>query len=210
MKSTGMLRFEFVWHDFNSPNITSGKIVFTSKLKKPERFSFLSFYQPATGIIDEKLPGLLRLVGLPGDTIEIRNGDLYVNNEIADNKFDITTSFLIPNEQIKAALSVLKYDTFTRKLFHFPGSVCIELNSNELKQLKRNRISVTRYLIGAKEDNMYLNHRYSKKWSRDQFGPYIIPADSSFLMGDNRHSCIDSRQFGPVAISRWKGTVLNP
>jgi signal peptidase I len=42
---------------------------------------------------------------------------------------------------------------------------------------------------------------------RDNLGPLIIPADSYFVLGDNRDRSLDSRFFGIVHKSRIKGTV---
>lgn len=42
---------------------------------------------------------------------------------------------------------------------------------------------------------------------RDNFGPYIVPADKVFTLGDNRDNSNDSRFWGPVDIEDVKGKV---
>lgn len=42
---------------------------------------------------------------------------------------------------------------------------------------------------------------------RDQFGPQVVPADSYFVLGDNRDQSYDSRFWGTVAKNKIKGTV---
>ena len=44
--------------------------------------------------------------------------------------------------------------------------------------------------------------------SRDQFGPYTVPAGQYFAMGDNRDRSSDSRYWGPVPRSMIKGRAF--
>ena len=43
---------------------------------------------------------------------------------------------------------------------------------------------------------------------RDQFGPFTVPPDSVFCMGDNRDNSYDSRFWGPVPRDYFKGRAL--
>lgn len=61
------------------PTIMTGDHIFGNRLayktKDPERFDIVIFKYPD----DESRLFIKRVIGLPGDTIDIRNGDVYVN-----------------------------------------------------------------------------------------------------------------------------------
>jgi signal peptidase I len=48
----------------------------------------------------------------------------------------------------------------------------------------------------------------AERGTRDNFGPYVVPSDHFFMMGDNRDNSADGRVFGPVARRLIKGKAM--
>lgn len=107
--------------------IETGARLFGNRLsyltKDPERGDVVIFKYP----VDEKILYIKRIIGIPGDTVEIVNGVLYINGEVYE------------------------------------------------------------------ED-------YLKEDMKGSFGPYEVPEDSYFMMGDNRNNSGDSRYWNDEAI----------
>jgi signal peptidase I len=55
------------------------------------------------------------------------------------------------------------------------------------------------------DPTVYPAHVGLERGRRDNFGPYSVPADHFFCMGDNRDASYDSRFWGPVPASNVKG-----
>lgn len=110
-------------------------------IREPQRGDVVIFIFPKDGVTKY----IKRCVGVPGDTILVKDKQLYVNGEEFVNpehaKFMDTTSSGKQNIQPR-----------------LPGGVD----------------------------------------SRDNFGPYVVPANSYFMMGDNRDNSYDSRYWGVV------------
>ena len=88
-----------------------------------------------------------RLIGLPGDVVDLRDKQLFVNGQ------PVADPYVIHND---AAIGAV--DSF-----------------------------------------------HPQRIVRDQFGPYRVPPDSYFFMGDNRDLSYDSRYWGPVPRAYVKG-----
>ncbi len=101
----------------------------------PQPGDIVIFIYPVDGVTKY----IKRCVGLPGDTIQVRNKKLFVNGErYTDPEFS-----------------------------------------------KYIRPQILRRGPGGRD-------------SRDNFGPYVVPPNSYFMMGDNRDNSMDSRFWGTV------------
>ncbi len=92
---------------------------------------------------------------------------------------------------------------------------CVGLPGDEIqiigKQLWVNGIAVEdEGYASHSDDRTFPNRRYlpRKARLRDNFGPFVVPEDHYFFLGDNRDESYDSRFWGPVPSHYLKGRAL--
>lgn len=85
---------------------------------------------------------------------------------------------------------------------------CVGLPEDEIRMVDKDLYINGNWI----EDSTYTVHRDDERghgtFQRDNFGPYSVPEDGFFCLGDNRDQSYDSRFWGPVPEHFVKGRAL--
>jgi signal peptidase I len=198
-----VLHFTYVLRMFsfssssNSPTIPPHQVVVTSKLKKTKLLDFIVFKNITP---KDSSVSVLRVCGLPGDSVEIRNGDLFVNGKLVDSTLTLSHSYIVSpkdtaglNFDKSAAVSIAD----TSVLITYPD-----------KDMRKQRITSTRYILPEVIEDAYMQKMFHQSFNLDHFGPVKVPAHSYFVLGDNRSNALDSRYLGFISEKDILGTVV--
>lgn len=147
--------------------------IYLIKRDPPKRGDIIVFKYPK----DESLYYIKRVVGVPGDTLEVRNKIIHINDQ------PVFREPLAPEaaDQIFEKLDDPKYSRSNLELFQE------KLNPDD-----------TPHTIMIDKNNFFA----------ESSGPIVIPADSLFVMGDNRDFSNDSRFWGFVPMKNVKGKAM--
>jgi signal peptidase I len=206
-KITGALTYSTAVTNANSPAIKQGDFFFISNLPSPRRFNFIAYHHtdPNQGI---KLLFVHRICGMPGDTIAIRDGNLYVNGLSADDSMDLRLIYQIPANQ---TTTVAEHFNFSGDDIPNPtdsGKAVVALTKPQVKELATLQIPFKRRLEGPRTIVAEISALYQQPWALDEFGPIQVPANQYFVLGDNRYFSQDSRFLGFIKKEEISGVIL--
>ena len=172
-----------------APTLLPGDFIFSYRfpfgLKIPLTDTKIAVQAPERGEIvvlnyaeQPRVNYVKRVIGFPGDRVQIENGELIVNGE-------------------KMQYEDMPPDEFAKAIQEFPNS---SLSADMFKMVKEKSGDRSHWLLLMKEPN--------KSQKSHHFGPFIVPPNEVFLLGDNRDSSDDSRYWGTVPIERIEGRVV--
>lgn len=146
-------------------------------LRAPARGDVIVFQWPS----DRTKNFVKRVVGMPGDTLEMREGDLIRNGVAQREPYAVHTS---PGSDV------------TDEEFNWQRAYL--LNAGEpVRQMPKSPLSVAT-----------IEARPGYRPTRNNWGPLVVPQANYFVLGDNRDNSLDSRYWGWVADSLVRGQPL--
>jgi signal peptidase I len=213
---TGSLRMYHIPNVTNEPAVKKGEYIMVSNIKTAQPYNFIVITSAfadslqAAYMPDAKAGNrfIYRLCGVPGDTLEMKNGVLWVNKKNFDEELNLKNQFSISNaDYAQIEDDDKEVDEYQYLPAENPDSTIVTFDKSILKKYQP-AIKFTPYIISDTFNSFaWMSNRPG--WTADNFGPLAIPADNYFVLGDNRHNAQDSRYIGFIKIEAIKGVVLN-
>ncbi|MGX7668737.1 signal peptidase I [Flavobacterium pedocola] len=201
---TGVLRTFRTSSTANEPNLEQNAFMLISNLKEPKIGDFVCYnhVDPLFG----KHSRIHRLCAKEGDTLQIINGKVHVNNVNTDEKINLIHFYKLPKSdylKIKAAENLAD----SNQVLILDTEIINVLLEDRIA--KKYHLETAREIIpsGKREDMIY--NTYKTNWNKDNFGPLILPKGKLFVIGDNRDNSEDSRYIGLIDASNVVGVLLN-
>jgi signal peptidase I len=132
--------------------------------------------------VDKKENYIKRCVGIPGDTIEVRGGYLYVDNKLSKQYPHAKMTYTIAtNGQVSLDEFVEEQDMNPEELNYDPNSkmYIANLSNDQVAAIKKMNgvIAIAPFVLDKNDtrDNAFPNDTANFKWNRDFYGPFIVP-----------------------------------
>ena len=154
--------------------------VYVMKRQGPQRGDVIVFRFPK----DESIYFIKRVVGLPGDTIEMRDKVLFINGK------------QVPRDVMPTAQ---KEKLLTGEVTSDP-QYTVRNGDFYIEHLPR--------AAGKPGDHMMMIDQEAIGTAGSNYGPTQVPADSYFALGDNRDVSHDSRFWGFVPMKNVAGRAM--
>ncbi len=213
--SYGYSRYSF---PFGSWHLWNGRIF----KNMPKRGDVIVFRNPK----DESLDYVKRLVGLPGDTIQMREGRLYINGEIVERKDPRPYVIaVLPRSKRSSGVFLGNMKILGNKLFvgdspadfnytiqYIPDKYCINFdkcnydNNCPIQACGIHKLTEYIEVLPNGVEHSIIEH--TDDGPLDNTMEFLVPENHLFFMGDDRDNSNDSRdKLGFVPVDNVLGRV---
>jgi signal peptidase I len=127
----------------------------------------------------------------------------------------VPTGSMLPTIQLEDRVIVDKF--FFKYFDHIsPGDIIVfhpPPSAHATEDFIKRVVGVAGDKIEIRNHKTYVNDQplyepYVTDQSKNDFGPIVVPADSVFVMGDNRNNSADSREWGFLPVNNITGRSL--
>lgn len=153
---------------------------------------------------------VFRVIGKAGDTVEIKNAEVFVNNQKTKYSDHLKFSYRVSTKQALSQNVLDKFEGFEKG----PNEYTFLLTDHQKSELDNNSnvLDITKMIRAANENQSGIFYPDSKStnWNTDHYGPIQVPINEDslyFVLGDSRHNALDSRFIGFIKKSQVFGVV---
>jgi len=175
-------RFEIiVYHnpDFDTILLPKNPMPYYAVVRTMGKENVNKEYQKVFVPLEKREQWIGRCVGLPGDKIQLKNGNLFVNG-VPDNNENVKKVFLMRftdaasyNQNLFDSIKVKKED-----INNFSNNYLFPATQKQAKiLLSKTKVDTSFYIVDTKDnaDNMIFPFSNNFKWNKDFFGEIQIP-----------------------------------
>ena len=123
--------------------------------------------------VDKRENYVKRCVGLPGDKLQIINGQLYINDKAAKNPENMQFCYLVKEGISKSKMKKMDINEEDSYANYEGEHYC--LNNKQVKELQAAKKEVIPNFEDDEYDASIFPHDPRYQWNKDNFGPIIIP-----------------------------------